>query len=377
MKKIFLSLLVILMLSACGKTTPVPPTQYPDTPTPNVVNAPVVESPALISIHMLDEAYGWGVTETQIVRTNDGGVTWYNVTPQGIAEVGYKADTFFLDVNHGWVLFPDEFDPMNKGLLYRTSDGGMNWDNASMPFGRADMTFLDASNAWALVDRGVGAGSNAVAVYQSTDGGSNWTMNYTNDPTQPNAGDSLPLGGLKSFLTPRDMQTAWVGGVVYSEGTVYLYRSDDSGKTWSQLSLSLPAEAQTSQLTFEQMTFVSPNDAFFVMRIPADTSREAVYVSHDRGETWALTPTLIPQGGSADFISAAEAVIFNGEQFYVTKDAAQTWTIIPPDVVFGDSFSGMDFVNSSTGWVIATDPANHHSLYKTTDGGATWTPIVP
>jgi hypothetical protein len=50
------------------------------------IDAPLIEGPSLVSIHMLDTLNGWGVTETEIVRTNDGGITWYNVTPPGVTE---------------------------------------------------------------------------------------------------------------------------------------------------------------------------------------------------------------------------------------------------------------------------------------------------
>jgi len=52
------------------------------------------------------------------------------------------------------------------------------------------------------------------------------------------------------------------------------------------------------------------------------------------------------------------------------------WSTIPPDVAFGESFASMDFVNMSSGWVITVDSAIH-SLYRTTDGGATWFPVIP
>ena len=110
----------------------------------------------------------------------------------------------------------------------------------------------------------------------------------------------------------------------------------------------------------------------------AEDTRTAVYISNDSGDTWMLTPTLIPNGGSTDFLSATEAVIYNGEQFYVTRDAARTWSIIPPDIVFGDTFAMMDFVNTLTGWVITVDPTtNQRTLYRTNDGGATWSPVIP
>jgi len=127
----------------------------------------------------------------------------------------------------------------------------------------------------------------------------------------------------------------------------------------------------------DQMKFVSPIHGYIAMRITGEAYQLAVYVTDDAGSTWRLTPTLIPDGGSADFLSAEDAVIYNGQQFYVTRDAAQTWTIVPPDVKFDDVFAGMDFSNPSTGWVITLDPANQRFLYRSGDGGRSWFPIAP
>jgi photosystem II stability/assembly factor-like uncharacterized protein len=114
------------------------------------------------------------------------------------------------------------------------------------------------------------------------------------------------------------------------------------------------------------------------MRITADESKMAFYVSNDSGNTWSLTPTFLPNGGSVDFLSATDAVVYNGEQFYVTRDAAQTWNTISPEIVFGDTFASMDFVNTSSGWVLTMDPTTQHStLYRTTDGGSSWFPVIP
>ena len=381
--RILIPLILLLSLSACSlsstQSAEFLPTPYPDTPSPAIINAPLVESPSLVNIHFLNELDGWGVTETQIVRTNDGGITWYNVTPAEITETGYGVDSFVLDNDHVWVLKQDFENYPNSGFLYRTSDGGATWISVNAPFSGGDINFLDANNGWMLADLGVGMGSNAVAVYKTTDGGMTWNQTYINDPNNSNARDSLPLGGIKNGLTPLNMQTAWVSGVVYSDGTVYLYRTDDGGVNWSQVtSLLLPPVAQNTQVSFEPVKFATVQDAFVTVRIPSDQSQMAVYTSNDSGNTWSLTPTLIPNGGSADFLSATEAVIYNGEQFYVTRDAARTWSIIPPDVIFGETFAMMDFVNTSTGWVITVDPTtNHRSLYRTSDGGATWSSVIP
>lgn len=364
--------------SAISQPTEIPPTPYPDTPSPVGINAQLIEVPTLLEIEFLNELDGWGVTETEIARTNDGGITWYDVTPPDMTETGYSIEIFILDNDHVWVQKPDFENFPNSGFLSRTSDGGSIWTTSVTPFSIGELSFLDGDNGWMLADLGAGAGSNAVAVYQTIDGGESWDLKYVNDPNHPDAKDSLPLGGLKTGIAPRDMKTAWVGGVTYSPGTLYLYRTDDGGSNWSQVTLELPAGAENSELSIDadQMQFVTANDGFLAVHMAGDSTQTAIYVTHDAGDTWTLTPTLIPNGGSSDFLSPDEAVVYDSEQFYVTRDSARTWSIIPPDIDFGESFSSMDFVNATSGWVISGDAANH-SLYRTTNGGATWFPVIP
>ena len=37
----------------------------------------------------------------------------------------------------------------------------------------------------------------------------------------------------------------------------------------------------------------------------------------------------------------------------------------------------MQFVNATTGWALTSDANSHRMLYKTVDGGATWTVLIP
>jgi len=377
MKQVLSFLFLLSFISACAARTESTPTPYPDTPSPAEINAPLVESPALVSIQFLNELDGWGVTETQIVRTNDGGITWYNVTPPEVTEAGYSVDTFVLDNDHVWMQLADPDNFPNSGSLYRTTDGGLTWTSNKVPFSRGTLNFLDANNGWMMSALGVAAGSMGISVFQTSDGGATWDQTYTNDPNLADAGDSLPLGGLKNGLAPLNMQTAWVYGLTYAPGTVYLYRTEDGGANWTEQSLPLQQGIENAELSVEKITFVAPNFGFLTMRVASDNINLAVYVSDDSGKTWSLTPTLIPGAGSADFLSANEAVIYNGSQFYATRDAARTWSIIPPDVLFDEAFAGMDFVNALSGWVITVDPTtNHRRLYRTSDGGATWFPVI-
>lgn len=359
--------------------TEAPPTPYPDTPAPPSLDAPLIEAPAFIDIQFFNELDGWGLTETYIVRTNDGGINWYNVTPADLDEAGFAVQMFILDNDHAWVQKPDFNNFPNNGLLYHTADGGRTWGISSTPFSGGDLSFLDADNGWVLADLGVGAGSNAVAVFQTTDGGATWTQTYTNDPNNPEAADTLPLGGIKADLVPLNMQTAWVGGVIYSPGTIYLYRTEDGGHTWAPVTLELPDGAENFELGVDrdQMQFISATEGFLIVRMSGDSTQTAVYVTRDGGDTWTLTPTLIPEAGASDILSADEVIIYNGEQFYVTRDAARTWATVTPDIVFGDSFVTMDFVNPNSGRIVNLDANGHRSLYRTHDGGATWFPVAP
>ncbi|MCC7116986.1 MAG: hypothetical protein IT310_00555 [Anaerolineales bacterium] len=403
MKKLFPFFILILLTAACNA----PVTQNADganalptelvtespavTPLPTEVqtflattasaapiDAPLVESPAIMRIDMLDALNGWGITETQIVRTNDGGVTWYNVTPPELTEVGYSVKEEFISPLRGWLLMADPNDPYNHGVLYQTADGGITWTSSAVPFGDGDLSFLDTNNGWMMAGLGVGAGSMAVAVFQTTDGGVTWERTFINDPNVEGADTSLPLSGLKGGLTPLNQKTAWIYGVVYASGSVYAFRTDDGGQTWSPVQLPLAEEAKSADLLVEKIQFTSATQGALILKVMSSKTSTVIYQTNDGGQTWQPASATLPETDRFEIISAQEMIAYGADQFYVTKDASATWSILPPDVVFGESLSAIDFASLSVGWAIAYDSTNnHYSLYKTEDGGATWFGIIP
>lgn len=387
--------LLLLLLSACAPASPnveaskvpeatqtmeesqVAPLTVVETPLPAVVEAPIIEAPSIVNIEMLDEVYGWAITEEHIIRTNDGGVTWYNVTPGNLADAGYLVYTSFLDANTAWVQFPDMNKYPNGGKLYRTIDGGLTWETFTTPFSGGSLHFVDANNGWMMADLGVGAGSMAVSIFQTSDGGKTWNRTYTNDPNLAEASDTLPLGGIKNLILPLDAETAWVGGVVYAPGQTYLFRSDDGGKTWFNINLVLPENTAESELSLQDMVFITPKNGLLALRITSETPQTIVYITEDGGNTWVQSPAAFEGYGILETPSASEMIFYTADQFYVTKDAGVTIQQISPEIKFGDSIIDMSFANSQTGWVITASPSNERTLYKTTDGGATWTPLIP
>ncbi len=347
------------------------------TPSPAGINAPILETPSIVNIEMLDEVSGWAITEQKIVRTNDGGTTWYDVTPPALTEAGYLVFADFLDAEHAWVQFPDMNRYPNGGTLYRTSDGGLTWEQFDTPFSGGSIHFVDAANGWMMADLGVGAGSMAVSIFKTGDGGATWERAYTNDPNIEGAADTLPLGGIKNFILPLNANIAWVGGVIYAPGETYLYRSDDAGKTWSNVKVALPEGSSQSELAVVAIEFITSTDGLLALRKTDDTPEILVYRTTDGGATWSELKVEFNGFGILETPSAQEMVFYANDQFYVTKDAGVTVQQIAPDLPFGTSVVDMSFVNSQTGWVLYADPSGAWILYKTTDSGATWIQQAP
>lgn len=373
MKK--LSILLVLFLTACASVAPTPlsaATQQDAAP----ISLPLVDAPQLTQFHFVDEVNGWGATETQVVRTDDGGVTWHNATPAAPAQFGY-APSFFLDAHNAWLLIPDP-DFIN-GTLVRTNDGGVTWNISAVPFAYGNLQFIDPQNGFALASLGAGAGSQPVAVYRTSDAGANWTRVYTNAPDDPSANDSLPLSGQKYGLTFIDASRGWIGGNAPIDNFIYLYRTRDGGETWSEASLALPAEYQSAQTGNAAPQFFSQTDGILVVNLilPADPGFVTiVFRTTDGGETW--TPgAAVPSGRPASFSSFSDGVAWGGAQFQVTRDAGQSWTPVASDVDFVASLGSIQFASPLIGWALTVNEASDPALYKTTDGGATWTIIIP
>ena len=404
MKKLYLLLFISLLIISCAPTattesiqteesaqvplasptaeeafaSPQALTTTESTALPSEASAPLIDASDIINIEMIDERNGWGITEEEVVRTDDGGVTWYNVTPPDLTETGYSVFTFFLDENNAWLQIADNNNYPFGGFLYRTNDGGLTWQNFETPFSAGDIEFIDEDNGWILADLGVGAGSMAVSVFQTTNGGATWNRVYTNDPNLEGASDTLPLGGIKVLLVPLDMQTAWIGGVVYANGNVYLFRTNDGGNTWETIAnIELPQEAQESQLGVEKLQFISQTQGVLVLRMSSTSQETLIFSTNDGGNTWQAFDESIPEAGLLEIPSTNEVVLYSSDQFYITEDAGATFNIVTPNILFGDSLTDMSFANAQVGWVITTSSTNRRVLYKTEDGAQTWFPIIP
>ena len=103
-----------------------------------------------------------------LFRTTDGGVNWAQCEVKDHPDVG---SLFFVDSNKGWATKTGA-----RGILLHTSDGGDSWNEQ---YTGTDayleiITFADALYGWA-----VGDGATVVA---TTDGGKSWIEVHPTNP---------------------------------------------------------------------------------------------------------------------------------------------------------------------------------------------------
>jgi photosystem II stability/assembly factor-like uncharacterized protein len=364
-------------LESTATQPPQPPTELPSTESPSF---PVVDAPQLLSMRFFDGSNGWGMTSTNVLRTEDGGTTWLDVSPAGVTDLGFGAVSYFYDASHGWLAISNPMDPAESGRLFRTSDGGASWAESTLPPSMGGrFSFIDPTNGFFMADLGAGAGSNWVGIYSTTDAGATWVPEYVPEPGMPESEGALPGSGQKSGMTFLDTSHGWVTGNIPMDNYLYLYNSSDGGSTWSAQSGPIPTDFGTVFTNTYPPVFFDQK-GIMPVTLFSNVINLVIYTSNNGGETWTAAPAPVANAGRGelvDFVNPTDGFAWATGRFAVTHDAAQNWDTVTPSIPFGDNFMAMDFVNTSTGWVLTMNADSHTSLYQTTDGGTNWITLIP
>jgi len=393
-------LVLAMVLGACqpeGEVTPTEdtstaaatPTEVPtntttptEVPTPTETSTatnepspalPVDTSSEIFTINMFSPDDGWALTRygAHILRTEDGGLTWLDATPPVLSPLSaLNLQPFFWDADTAW------FTPYrySGGVLFHTQDGGLTWSETPVPFDNARTFFLDLSYGYALVSLGAGAGSHYVALYRTLDGGATWTEVFSHEPGESK---SLPESGTKNGITFRGVDHGWIGGSIPMTDTFHFYATTDGGVTWAkETDISTPPGINNAWLDVWQLTFVSASVAYLPVRsLDSAGDQLLVYRSADYGETWGYQ-NAVEDGRALDFITADEGWAAADFALYRTLDGGATWTVVPAvGISAGTFFLDVEFVDDMHGWVITTpdeDTWEPLEVYRTTDGGASW-----
>ena len=379
---------------ALPTATSLPPTSIPATavpsPSPSPSSTPSVQQPVmLLSIHMTTATDGWAVGQIAdgrtVLHTTDGGAHWQNVSPQ-VAPASI-ASTDFAGSTDAWVAAGVLGNPGNNPTMtvtvYSTHDSGQTWQSGA-PFsipggGPGSIDFIDAQHGWMMAGLGAAAGSEAVEILQTVDGGMHWqqvslTSGYPNQSTP----GSLPFGCDKTGIGFSDANTGWAAGACPG-GPHFLFVTHDGGRTWQRQTLPSPPGYAANlfsqcQCAFDPPVFFSPQVGAFDVQIYEATPSAYLYVTADGGATW--TPRKLPAlplQSEVNFTDANDDWMTDGKQMYSTHDGGQSWASVGQLPIAGDNLvGGVDFVDAHDGWL-----TDGKQIYVSRDGGKTWSAIAP
>lgn len=178
-----------------------------------------------------------------IYKSTDAGATWSHA---GLAESGrigrIRVHPTNPDIVYACAL-GHTYGPQATRGVYRTTDGGDNWDlvlHVSEESGCVDLAldpnnprFLYAAiwdihiNTWGLNSGGPDSG-----VWRSTDGGSTWERVSSVGRGLP-ASNGTTIGKIAVEVAPSDPGRVYV---LTEEDAPRLYRSDDYGRSWTHVS---------------------------------------------------------------------------------------------------------------------------------------------
>jgi len=331
----------------------------------------------------LDSKVGFvGCSGSIILKTTDGGQTWQellssNSGPSGIVALQFlNKDTAYASQEYENILVTHDggmtwatassSQPTNTiaapsalvayaaggdGFITKTADGGVTWNSVTPPnefkdgYDLSSICFISADTGFAVGLLG--------RILKTTDGGADWS---TYSPTY------IPVTAI-SFPSPdTGYMTTWNN----------VYKSTDSGMTWTMLPLTV-GTAFASSSRFEQAQFSSADTGFLV-----SSSAVTVFNTADGGMTWTqqdpapfsydIAPGIDFPNKKTGYMALEETGACCSGLIVKTKDGGQSWSTVWGTQYNGQVFGKVFFADDSTAFAISSD-----QLYKSTDSGQTWT----
>lgn len=359
-------------------------------PTPiRTRSLPFYQEYGLDLVRMSSPTTGWARGG---LRTTDGGQTWRDVSPPSLPGNPDRHLEFYLDADHGWQgqMFHDRL------VIFRTADGGKTWEQAAPvslaaqnPIGLYGiLSFVDAEQGWLVTESWPEGDPHpdplASGLYKTVDGGLHWTL-LSSEPG-PIASDCYFSQGL-AFATPA---IGWVELICPQRaiGTSRIMATRDGGATWeidvANSGMCAPCDSSSLPTVIDARHWALPTS-------------DALYMTEDGGTTWDkrelpgsdLRPPPLQKGGrlaSVSFIDPshgwafvwldAQTVPANSSRLYRTADGGRTWTLMQSNLpAQAPDAASIIFVDATTGFATHRLSTSAVQLLKTTDGGQTWTEI--
>ncbi|MEZ5980242.1 MAG: YCF48-related protein [Planctomycetota bacterium] len=334
--------------------------------------------PNTTSVRFVSANEGWVIGGSTFLHTTDGGANW---NPAVVPAGTWAHGAAFADPLHGIAVG-------DSGNIVHTVDGGATWNTVQTPIGQRlwDVSFSQGvayacgdngvvirSDDWGASWRQISSGAAHTARdISAIDARRAWVANENGEIALTTNGGALwervQVDGFDAYgdvwcVDFVDEDHGWAAGMQQVFGLAddgQIARSVDGGRTW-QLQLVAP--------NFEFFGIVALDELTAIAFGRGNFASSTFVRTEDGGATWfASGPSGTTNGfRCADFLPGNRKGWLVGNGIHVTDDGGLTWTKQFDSPVM---LASVSFADSRNGW--ASGFAN--TLYRTTDGGAHWTP---
>jgi len=337
----------------------------------------------IFKIQMVDNLNGWAIggadpESEHILRTEDGGKTWQDVTPPQPIITDYgnftTANLSSWDKDYAWVNY------MGSNLIWSTKNGGISWVAQQVTYTTLPgsiISILDQNHVWVFQFLDSGMHKTYTSLVQTQNGGDTWDLIL--DPYQDENIQSFTKTGA-AFISP---QHGWLtrdfDGV---SPDIFLTKTMDGGTTWELLSIfappSIPNVFNEGVCGLYDPFLYATDVGYFRLSCIYDENnqrmeKDFLYKTDKGGMSWDVLDT---PGGEIYYLN--ESIIYSlGKDIERSTDGGQHWQFVKT-VNWEGQFS---FVDQNTAWVVASDKSDwenpEYSLVKTIDGCNSFSIIIP
>lgn len=316
---------------------------------------------------------------TSLLSTVDGGRHWAGGAAPVLPLVGEPGCTAeqaclrtlrFADAQHGYAF---------GGALVTTDDGGTTWTRQTSPYVDA----LEAGDGTVLrvVHRTEGCPPGCVYTLERAPVGSRtWTP--VNAPTIEGNRPLLLRQGSAAYLLVLKNPAGGAG-----DAHPQLLVSRDSGTTWAERPEPCgPSAPNSPDERDASAAAVAPDGSFTVLCTQRSTQRGSVLVSTDQARTFSAAAALPTADRGVDVAASSGsrlvvAAIRGGTyELLLSTDGGATWGAATsaaqptPGAVTGAVTGDPPFLGFTTALVGTAAQPTGTSLWRTADGGRTWSP---
>ena len=310
--------------------------------------------------------------------TSDAGATWRTVTPPGLAVDGatrYLTSVSALSTRHAAITY-GAVSGADRSYLATTSDAGRRWTRVGPLPANCSVQFVSPREGTCTVLGGA-AGSMAVIIYRTANGGATWRRVFASAPSTTTPPGSLPFGCDKT-ITFETASTGWALFFCNAGSGAIIDATTDGGATWSPRAVTPPRTIPeggggfTGPGVFRGARGAVP----YVVGTQA-----AIYVTRNGGHSFApVYPPGPPRPWAVDVISPTQWRLTLGRQILGTNDAGASWFRFTSTTVLRATSYGrgappgglVTFTTASDAWLLENAGGTNAALLRSSNGGRSW-----